>query len=174
MNGSRIKRAFNYASTELVRPINESIAVQGDPFPEVADEPEFYGYNPDLPAVHPDDDVFSLLREIRDTLKKPDPNSDYWMLYARQIPPTTTGEISIVDNNNFRYLYVANAPRILNVYMGIGKALYLGQIPIGKSLQASLPFVTDGVTLEWIDNGGGATQSVVIVLSSKELKVDIK
>jgi hypothetical protein len=146
-----------------------------DPFPGVSgtiDENPLYAIDPDAPAIaEPDPKITDLLKEIRDNTKKPFGHSLYWTEVV-QLPNTTDGEISVYAPESFRNLYVARAPRPLNVYAGVGKTLFLASIPIGKSLRSELPFIIDGITLEWVA-ATPAIGYVTVVFSSEPFKVEI-
>jgi hypothetical protein len=164
-------RRFSLASTPLLRSRKGDIKVEGDPFPEVSTEPEFYGFNPNLPAVNTDDNVFTLLREIRDLLQYPNPVEPFYFNFWRDIPNTLSGQLEIQAYQEFNNIWIAKAPRTLNIYAGIGASLFLGSITVGKSLRAQLPFPVNAVTIEWVAAAAG--QQIGGVLSSDPMKIEI-
>jgi hypothetical protein len=147
------------------------MAVKGDPYPGVADEFEFVGYDPDKPAVEPvDDNIIAILKDIRGALRNPPKANPFWFQHIKTLPNIDNGEITIQTSEEFRHIWVAKAPRALNVYAGLGKSLFLISLAVGESMRASLPFAVNGVTIDWLTAGGA--HQITVITSSEKLEVD--
>lgn len=158
-------------SGQTVSPDLGKMAIVGDPYPGVADEFEFAGFNPDKPAVRTtDDDIISILKDIRKHLVNPPKANPFWFERILQLPNVDNSEQSIQSTEQFRHIWVAKAPRALNVYAGLGKSLFVGSLAVGESLRVSLPFPSQGVTLDWATAGG--SHYVTVVMSSEKLEID--
>lgn len=156
---------------QTVSPNLGQLAIQGDPYPGVADEMEFIGFNPDKPAVEQhDDDIISILKDIRSAIRNPPKLNPFWFERVLQLPNVDNGEMSVQSTEPFKHIWVARAPRVLNVYAGLGKSLFVGSLVVGESLRVSLPFQSQGVTLDWATAGG--LHFVTVVLSSEKLEID--
>jgi hypothetical protein len=158
-------------SKTTISPDLGRMAIDGDPYPGVADEMEFVGFDPDKPAVQQhDDDIISILKDIRNAIRNPVKLNPFWFERILQLPNVDNSEISVQSTEPFKHIWVARAPRVLNVYAGLGKSLFVGSLSVGESLRVSLPFQSQGVTLDWATAGGN--HYVTVVMSSEKLEIE--
>lgn len=163
------KTLFRINDEPTIESARGNLAVAGDPYPGVADDAGFVGYNPDLPAG-PDhhDNVISLLQAIRDQLVNPPKSPPFWAEFYRTIPNTTTGELVVDTPQNFQYVYVSRAPVAMNVYAN-RKGMFLHSLAVGENLKVKYPYPLKAITLEWTAGGGG---QVGVILSTEELTIE--
>lgn len=129
--------------------------------------------DPDVPAVPaPEESIFSLLREIRDRLPT-DRVGNKVMMTLVQTLGTAAGEKTFAHKPQWRYFYISNpTARAINVYLGVGRVLFLGTIPAGRTMRGEMPFPQDDLTITW-DAGASSTEQITVILSSGKIDVSV-
>lgn len=134
---------------------------------DVSDFPD-----PDVPALpSPDEDMFSLLRQIRDRL--PASHADViWMTFVETLG-AAAGSKTFRYRPEWRYFYLSNpTARAVSVYLGAGKTLFLGTLPAGKSMRGEMPFPQDDLTVTWAADAS-ATDQITLIVSSGKIDITI-
>ncbi|MGI8403362.1 MAG: hypothetical protein ACR2OE_01085 [Thermomicrobiales bacterium] len=141
-----------------------------DAYPEVG-----AGFEPPDPTIKAlprhEPSTIDLLEAIKNAVESAIQHDD--PVYATRIVSAGAGagEQAVYAARDFRHLFVPNVPRTVNVYAGVGRTFFLGQVTAGKSLNATIPIAVDGVFLVW--QAGANNDQFTVYMTSEPLLVTI-
>ena len=124
------------------------------------------------PARRPDESSDSLLRDIRDILKKTEPessNTATFQVFNASLP-AAAGSLEFQSNSPIKNITITATNRQIFVWAGL-RSISLGAVNAGQQMMAKLPFAVDSVHIEF--PAGAATDQVGIYVSTEPLTVSV-
>ncbi len=136
-------------------------------------EEMFLPPDPTLEAVtNPERDLLDILEEIAfNTRGNDNDNRVIWQHVFTRLT-VAAGEASLLASERVKNIYIPNVPRNVTIYSGSSRGLLLGNLTTGQTLQAELPYFTNGVFLEYAS--GGANEQINVYLSSKPIDISVR